>query len=406
MNKRIISFALFVTVAACGTVAGSQQESGNAYRQWENGPPEDMGFFPIAVWLQAPQNAVKYRQAGINTYVGLWKGPTESQLATLRKANMSVICSQNQVGLAHRDDPTIVGWMHQDEPDNAQPVVDPDTGNRTYGPPVKPQKILDLYEEMKQVDPSRPIFLNLGQGVANDEWVGRGSHGKKEDYFTYVKGCDILSFDVYPVVGIRKEDGENYLWYVAKGVDRLIRWSEGEKIVWNCIECTHISNPDKKATPHQVRAEVWMSIIHGSMGIVYFVHEFEPRFNEDALLDDPEMLAALTGLNRRIHELAPVLNSPTIQPGVKVESSNSDVPVDVMIKEFEGKVYLFSVGMRNDETNATFTLPKEYSAARVIVLGENREIRAERGKFQDRFSPYDVHIYMIERVHSGVDFGP
>jgi hypothetical protein len=37
----------------------------------------DPNFFPLAVWLQSPNNAAKYKAAGINTYVGLWRGPTD-----------------------------------------------------------------------------------------------------------------------------------------------------------------------------------------------------------------------------------------------------------------------------------------------------------------------------------------
>ena len=102
--------------------------------------------------------------------------------------------------------------------------------------------------------------------MANDERVGRAA--AYEDYPDYIKGADIASFDVYPVVGIRKPDGENYLWYVARGVDRRREWADDAKPVWNVIETTRINNPDKKATPHQVRAEVWMSLVHGSLGIV------------------------------------------------------------------------------------------------------------------------------------------
>ena len=87
-----------------------------------------------------------------------------------------------------------------------------------------------------------------------------------------------------------------------------------------------------KATPHQVRCEVWMSIIHGSMGLIYFVHEWEPRFNESALLSDPAMLSAVTAINRQIIALAPVLNSATIKDGACVSSDNKDVPVAVMMK--------------------------------------------------------------------------
>ncbi len=38
-------------------------------------------IFPIAVWLQDPANAAKYKSAGINVYVGLWQGPTEEQIS-------------------------------------------------------------------------------------------------------------------------------------------------------------------------------------------------------------------------------------------------------------------------------------------------------------------------------------
>ena len=158
-------------------------------------------------------------------------------------------------------------------------------------------------------------MLNLGQGVANDHWVGRGPGASLEDYPEYVKGCDIVSFDVYPVAGLERKDAADLLWYVPKGVDRLKKWTGGHKQVWNCIECTHISNPKAKATPHQVKAEVWMSLIHGSRGLIYFVHQFQPSFNEHALLDDPEMLAAVSAINHQIHDLAPVLNSPDV-PGV------------------------------------------------------------------------------------------
>src|SRR5689334_2780858 len=35
----------------------------------------DPNFFPLAVWLQNPANAARYKAAGINLYVALWRGP-------------------------------------------------------------------------------------------------------------------------------------------------------------------------------------------------------------------------------------------------------------------------------------------------------------------------------------------
>jgi hypothetical protein len=359
------------------------------------GPLADPGFFPIAVWLQDPRQAEKYKEAGINLYVALWRGPTEEQLTTLKTAGMPVICHQNKVGLEHKNDPMIAGWMHGDEPDNAQEIVDRSTGRRHYGPPIPPARIVADYQAIRARDATRPVMLNLGQGVANDDWKGRGPGASLDDYPKYVKGADIVSFDVYPVAGLDRIDGSDFLWYVAKGVDRLIKWTAGKQPVWNCIECTHISNPRAKATPHQVRAEVWMSLVHGSRGLIYFVHQFKPKFNEHALLDDPEMRTAVTTINRQIQALAPVLNSPSLSDVVTVRSSRADVPIDVMTKRQGETTYVFAVGMRNAVTKGTFEVKGLPAHATAKVLGESRRIKLQNGRFDDDFQPYDVHLYAI-----------
>ncbi len=149
--------------AAAGGEA-AEPAAKSPYAAWKSGPSTDAKYFPIAVWLQDPRNAAKYKAAGINIYMGLWEGPTEAQLAALKAAGMPVICDQNAVGLKHKDDPTIIGWMHGDEPDNAQEIP----GGKGYGPPIKPEKIVADYQQMQAADPSRPVILNLGQGVAWD----------------------------------------------------------------------------------------------------------------------------------------------------------------------------------------------------------------------------------------------
>ena len=214
-----------VFLAAAGGVSPGGVQSGESsrteYQRWEKGLPSDPDFFPIAVWLQAPRNAKRYQEAGINLYVGLWQGPTEEQLAELKSAGMPVICDQNEVGLNSQNADVIVGWMHGDEPDNAQARRD---GNG-YGPPILPSKIEADYRQIQQRDPSRPVLLNLGQGVAFDQWIGRGVRtNHPEDYPEYVKGCDIVSFDIYPAVHDR-EAVAGKLEFVAQGVERLRRWT-------------------------------------------------------------------------------------------------------------------------------------------------------------------------------------
>jgi hypothetical protein len=382
---------LIVTLVLAICFSASPPAAGNPYRQWQNGPSHDESFFPIAVWLQPPTRARQYLAAGFNTYVGLWQGPTEEQLASLKKAGMKVICGQNAVALQHLNDPTIIGWMHDDEPDNAQELG----ADKGYGPPILPAAILAEYQRIRAADSTRPVMVNLGQGVAWDNYIGRGTRrNHPEDYAQYVKGSDIASFDIYPAVhGAPAVAGK--LWFVPEGVQRLVQWAGPDRIVWNCIECTRIGNPRHKATPQQVRCEVWMSLIHGSRGLIYFVHEWTPRFNESALLNDPEMLAAVTAINRQITRLAPVLNSPTIANAVTVHSENPPVPIAVMAKRMDGALYLFAVGMREGKTTASFGLPGLSGELKVEVLDENRTLKTDHGVFRDDFQSWDAHLYRV-----------
>ncbi len=389
MGTSIVASALVLWALS---VAGNPTPPADAAGQrWERGLPDDPGYFPIAVWLQAPRNAPRFREAGINLYVGLWQGPTEEQLAELKSTGMPVICDQNEAGLKSPHADVIVGWMHGDEPDNAQARQD----GQGYGPPILPSKIEADYREIRRRDPTRPVLLNLGQGVAFDQYIGRGvRRNHPEDYPEYIRGCDIVSFDIYPAVHDHP-DIAGKLEFVPQGVERLRRWGNHQKIVWNCIECSRIGNTKIKPTPHQIRAEVWMSLIHGSRGLIYFVHQFEPRFIEASLLEDAELLPAVTAINRQIHELAPVLNSPTIDDGAQFSSSDPDAPIAGICKQHEGATYVFAVGMRNRSAQATIRLSGPPANADVEVLGENRSIPLHNGQFDDDFAAYAVHLYRV-----------
>jgi len=391
ISKILFAYCLGLSISLLSAAGQDEKPVARGYDRWSNGPSASEDYFPIAVWLQNPRNAERFKAAGINLYVGLWRGPTEGQLADLEKAGMPVICSQNRLALAQKENRIIVGWMHGDEPDNAQSLGD----GKGYGPPILPETIVHNYERIRQADPNRPVLLNLGQGVAWDNYIGRGvRRNHSEDYPEYIRGSDIVSFDIYPAVHRSPEIAGN-LEYVARGVERLVTWSRGEQIVWNCIECTHIQNPDQKATPNQVRSEVWMALIRGSRGIIYFVHQFEPVFREAALLDDLEMLAAVTAINRQIRDLAPVLNQPTVREGVDVKSSAPDTPIAVMMKRKWPYNYLFAVNLRNRSTEGTFSFGDSFTNTSCEVLSESRTIEIRKGSFADSFEPYGVHLYRI-----------
>jgi hypothetical protein len=386
MRSALLSLA-FLSVSLSTAFADAPA---SPYAKWTHGFPTDPNFFPLAVWLQSSRHAADYAKAGINTYVALSDDVSDQSLAALKAAGMKLVLEQNPATLKYIDDPTIVAWMHGDEPDNAQDLPN----HNGYGPPILPQKIVDEYNAMVKADPTRPVMLNLGMAVAMNEWFGRGVRtGHAEDYPEYIKGADLVSFDIYPVASDDpKLQGK--LEYVPKGVDHLVQISQGQKVVFNCLECTHIGSKNI-ATPHQVRAEAWLALIHGSHGIIYFVHQFTPNFVEADLLQEPEMLAAVTALNKEITSLAPELNSPDVPNGAQVQVDNAQAPVDIAVKSNGSATYLFTAERQNQAAKATFTLPGLKGTSTVTVINENRTIPAQDGVFTDSFGPWDVHLYQV-----------
>ena len=375
----------------CTTDVPAPFEGGASYyAKWSHGPPSTPDFFPISVWLQSPSNAAKYTPLGINQYVGLYGGPTESDLTTLTKNKMPAFGDQNAVSLAHLSDPILRGWTQQDEPDNAQP-----DGSGGYGPCIDPGVIVANYGKWVGADATRPVFLSFGQGAADTAYIGRGSAcaSKTDMYPKYIAGADVLSFDIYPVNNAAGTSAPK-LWMVAQGVDNLRGWAADKKPVWVWIETTAIDGK-AKPTPAQLRMEVWSALVHGALGIGYFVHVFNPSFIEAGLLADATMTKAVTDVDAQIAALAPVLNSPTIGSAVKVTTTDATIPIDVMVKRHAGKTYVFAVGMRDGKNGATFDVTCLGASAKATVLGESRTLDVVGGKFTDTFDPYAVHLYEI-----------
>ena len=178
------------------------------------------------------------RRASI-VYIGLWNGPTEADLAELKKAGMPLICDQNAVGLAHKDDPTIIGWMHGDEPDNAQ---ERPGRQRIRAAHFAGQDHCGQYEAIRKADPTRPVFLNLGRSRG----LGRLPRPRRAAAST----MRIIPSTSRDATSPRSTSTpwrtqpppvQGRLDLVGLGVERLIKWGQGRKIVWNCIECTRIS---------------------------------------------------------------------------------------------------------------------------------------------------------------------
>jgi len=352
------------------------------YAQWPHGFSTDPAFFPIGVWLQNPINAARFQEVGINHYVGLWQGPTDEQFTAMVDAGMHVVCEQAGVWRDHLDSATIQGWLQADGPDNAQENPD-----GSYSPCIAPSATQARYAEMVTADATRPVSLMLGQGVATPDWIGRGDcTGRTTDYPEYAQAADVLVNYTYPL------NNGHPLELVATGIDNLNRYADYTKPIIADLEASDI-NGMVRPTPHDVRAEVWLSLIHGAAGVQYFCHRFMPDFSETDCLDDADTAAALTRVNQELVELAPALNSQSFS--VNAVSSNTAAPVHAVLKKPGAERYIFSADMANAPTTASFSLLGVGKPTSIEVIGEGRNITPTGDTFEDAFEPYAVHLYHL-----------
>ena len=446
-----------VVVLAAALAGGGRAAAQDTYLPWEGGPAffakfslgpsSNPDYFTRAVWLQSPPHAGLFEAVGINQYVALWRGTVETdrdgapKLPLLRQFHMPVFGDQESAlrgpeAERHLKDPIINGWAQEDEPDNAQSA--PGGG---YTDCIPPSAIISRYKAAQAADADRPVYLGVGQGTGynlDNCYYGRGetccsAPRNFHDYPLYAQGGDILASDVYP------ENDAHPLWWVSRTTDRLRYWSNYQKPVWQDIELVNFGNKASVIlTPAEVAAEVWMTIIHGARGYMYFVHQFSPVEEEDSILhaEHADVKAVVAATDAQVAALARVLNTPSVGNGVTVKSSSAHAAVNVLLKRYGGCTFLLAVndGLPQNQTAAadpmtetsafcrgskscmdeaaksggalsmlpagataaTFTLRDFPAQATAIVLGERRQIAVKNGVFSDEFATsYAWHLYQI-----------
>jgi len=314
-------------------------------------PLEDTSVFPIAVWAMPSSTAAPFAEMGVNLFVAGAKNAP---------GWCDTLAMSNCVGFVHWNSrrtpeqraeivasPGFLGWMHGDEPDN--PGVVDDVFRITRIPPARLQA---AYEEMRASTTPAPMYLNLGQGLAN----GINQSTPDSVYPAFCRAADIVCYDVYPTS--TQENGLERLHLVARGVERLRRFAGPDKPVWVWLECTaihdgHAGIGNRAPLPHEVRAEVWMALVHGADGIGWFPHSFEPyRGGPDAIpLPVREEMART---NRLLHHLAPVLRAGQRQ---RLEVSRHEGRIAATLWRFGEQQVLVAVNMRAETSTAALHLP-------------------------------------------------
>ncbi len=427
MKHTLIPLMSVALIALATVLSGCAHEAArHPWGRWTH-LPQETDFFPIGVWGQNPASAGRYKALGVDYYISLHRGPTPDQMADMRRHNMPVICSFNDYARESLlDEPLVWAWMHGDEPDLAHvypraKLMGPDgmeilaehwpdvhaklvaegTTYEGWGMGHNPVDLQERYARIKQLDPTRPVLIQLSRAVAFDgKYNGRGDHsGNTELYPGYIAASDLVSFDVYPVANGLDDE----LWRVPHGLDNLRAWGAAEtgKPIMVILEAGY---GDKTQANHdQRRAQAWMALNHGASSITWFCHRWATVDGQRKLvstampLTDPEVGQSVKAINDEIHGLAAVINSPVIPDAATVETADPDVPVEMALKTHDGAIYLFAVAMKPGTTTATFTVPEAAEGAPVEVINEGRTLTVQDGSFTDAFAfDFDVNLYRIK----------
>ena len=392
MKILILIIFLFSITAAFGKtpVESIKKVKVGKYREFVvNGKP----FLPIMSWAQSKKNFAMLRDMGINTFCG----SSDPEAAGAAGCYAITAFKANQPDNGH-----VLAWIFSDEPD--MPVGK----GADAKPRQSPESVLEECNKIKSSSPRRLILMTFtgsfrkkGGGYSPEVW--------EKLYPTYIKGADVLGFDIYPIYGSGTPSRLNA---VGSGVADLSQLA-GSRPVYTWIETSKGSQwmsyekqPD--VLPTHTRNEVWQAIINGATAIGYFTHVWKPEFKEYG--PTPEMTVELTRLNAQLTRLAPAILSGSVKN--KIEMTLADgMKCSFKATKYEGSVYIFSenndlgpgaekgkqfdpIHPRNGK--ALFAISGLKAGTKIEVIDENRSIMAEDGNFSDEFAPLAEHIYKFK----------
>ena len=260
-------------------------------------------------------------------------------------------------------------------------------------PTITPSEILKTYRQITARDPTRPIFLTVTArfNPASKKWKDEEI---KQLYPSYAQATDAMGFDDYVIYGWNRPD------WIPRIYDQtmMLRRLAEPKPVYTWIETCKGSRwvtPAKQldVKPEHIKAEVWAAICAGATGIAYFTHSYVPTLKEFGV--PPENQVALKQINAQVTRLTPVIVAPDSQRKVAVDSGG--VRLVWLAKDGAEALTIFAVNDdgRFKEGTAAFSVPGLKAGTEVSVVDENRNLRAEAGRFLDTFAPMAVHIYQI-----------
>jgi hypothetical protein len=265
---------------------------------------------------------------------------------------------------------------------------------------VKPEPLIQTYNLIKEEDNEHLVYMNHAP-------VNLVSTMQK-----YNPGNDIVACDVYPVIphGIRPSyaifpDGlqgdllNPYISQVGEYVNKMRRVAGPRKPLfmvlqgfsWEMLRKENDRDPKKIKYPtyEESRFMAYNAIIHGATGIVYWGTSYTPQ--------PSPFWSDLKKVTRELADMQNILTAKVVNFEIEKtyhELGHSvDAGVEILVKEYDNKIYLLTTNADKNPIKITFKLLKNNTKGK--VLSENRTVQITNGEMTDTYNPFDVHIYEL-----------
>lgn len=255
---------------------------------------------------------------------------------------------------SYRHHPGLLAWYIVDEPADAK---------------VDPVLLERVYQQLHQSDPYHPVYL---------------VNNRPHSYGSYIDASDILAIDVYPVPDHPLTRVRDYM--------QQARWaSMGRKPVWLVAQAFGgVEHWGRPPTPAELRNMVFQGLVQGAGGLLFYRYCQEG----ERQIQPPALWAEMRALAAELSALGPVLAAPTTL--AQVENADGPQGVEAMLREYQGRYYLFVVNCRASAQRARFRLRGLPALARVEALYQSQAPALRDGLLVIDLAALGAGIYRLE----------
>jgi hypothetical protein len=386
------------------------------------------------VFLQDPlrerfgqNNALNYKNAGINTFVAQWEFPSradsQARVDAIHAAGLRVWAGGENGSVtqaATAKSYGVDGYFIGDEQD----MFKANTGGCCTS-----TVFLTQATNIHNFDPTRPVANNFGKSFSLYPWEGYHCDngvvtcsGELTELQRYCSAVDRPSSDYYAAVDPWEALALHTPRYYGLAIDHMRTICGTSKPLLGFIETGHPighgpnDNPgcpacefgnaswpgmsvDGYITPDAMERGIWSMLAHGADGIIYFSHDFiyggaegDNLIAEDGMLTHPDILARAKQINGDLVRFDKILTAPRQATGMSIGPS-----VDAAYRiDNAGNRYVIAAESMGAAGYRSITIAGA-AGHTVEVIGENRTLTADpAGTFTDTYEAWGHHLYQVK----------